>query len=189
MKKSEYIKKLIEEAIEEIMEEDGLSIEDVIEESLASKEAAARGLYRRGFGRYSLTPGGTIVYKTVDGKLVPANYKKNKIYKKKKIQKPVVQTQKKLVKKTEPQKKLDKRGISDIVRIKGDKLMYSFKFNGKPGKIIITDKDRAKGWSVSKIISDRIKKKILKRKQKMQALKMKSDSSKSEKPVIIKKTI
>jgi hypothetical protein len=137
-------------------------------ESEASDEAKAKGLVHLGFGLWGKKKGGAAQFKSVDGKLVPANSaaakpkkdkdndKKDKKIddkkdnKKKDDNKNDKKDDKKSKstdeKKSSASKKKDdddenkpeKKGIHDIKRLSGNKYRFSYTLDGRPKKILLT---------------------------------------------------
>lgn len=141
---------------------------DFVKESEASDIAKEKGLVSRGFGRYSKKAEGPITHETSGGKLVPFRGSGTETPKRKG----------EFTSKTEKEKEEEKRhrdvmkkkkGLTDVKKSKGEKYEYTFRWNGKAGSMIFTKTDiarmRDKGLPPSRIILDRITKKIEKEKQ------------------------
>ena len=166
-------KKIIDELsriiVEMWNEDESINFEELenMEESDASEEARELGLVHRGFGRYSSKKHGPIGYQTQGGKLVP--FVDSGTSPKSNTQDTSGETEKE---KEEMRRKLasmKKRqtGLTDVEKAGDEPYAYTFRWNGKAGKIIFTKIEIAfmkeKGLPPSKIILDRIEKKIEKK--------------------------
>jgi len=167
MKLSEF-KQLIESEVYSVMHD--------IDESDASEEAKKLNLVHLGFGNYAQKIGGAITHKTIDGRLVYVGARepaKDPKMIKKTGEEPPDQSDIGLEDPDGIAKKarIQKAGVTDIELVDESEQIYTFRYNGKPGRIKLSKEEleQLKVENIVHIIEARIQRKIARLKiQKIQ---------------------